>query len=97
MAISVEMKLAAPTHVLVQELEGESVLLNLKGEHYFGLDETGTQMWKCLANARSIKDAEESLLSQYEVDRETLRRDLEELVEKLVKRGLLKIAGTEDE
>jgi hypothetical protein len=32
--------------VLVQELEGEAVLLNLASERYFGLDDVGTRIWQ---------------------------------------------------
>ena len=36
--------------VLHQELAGETVLLNLKTEHYFGLDPVGTRMAAELGN-----------------------------------------------
>jgi len=34
-------RLAVPSHVLVRQVENESVLLNLTSERYFGLDELG--------------------------------------------------------
>ena len=40
---------AAPD-TLMQELEGESVLLSLASERYFGLDEVGTRIWHFDAN-----------------------------------------------
>ncbi len=79
----------APAHVLVRELQGESVLLNLDSETYFGLDEVGTRMWAVLTTAPSIQVAYEALLAEYAVEPEVLRKDLEALVGELMERGLL--------
>ena len=48
---------SVPSQVLVRFLEGESVLLNLETERYFGLDCTGTRMWKAVTVAPDIKTA----------------------------------------
>jgi len=37
-------KITVPDTVLFRELDGESVLLNLKTESYLGLDDVGTRM-----------------------------------------------------
>ena len=77
----------------MRELEGESVLLNLDSERYFGLDETGTHMWSVLSTCKSIEAAYQKLMHEYDVDGELLRRDLSELVEKLLDQGLVKMNG----
>lgn len=79
----------APAHVLVRELQGESVLLNLDSETYFGLDEVGTRMWEVLTTAPSIETAFETLRVEYDVAPEKLRADLEALVGQLLEKGLL--------
>jgi len=77
----------------VRQIEGESVLLNLQSEQYFGLDEVGTRMWVALTSANSIQEAYETLLGEYEVDAEKLRQDLQGLLEKLVEKGLIEVAS----
>ncbi|HEX5734962.1 MAG TPA: PqqD family protein [Blastocatellia bacterium] len=72
-------------------LAGESVLLNLKSEKYFGLDEMGTRMWGALTSSRSIQEAYEILLAEYDVEAERLRRDLSDLIEKLAEQGLIDV------
>jgi hypothetical protein len=86
------MRVSVPRDVLIQELDGEAVLLNLDGGRYFGLDEVGTHMWKALTTSASIASVYEALLAEYDVDPQALRRDLEELVEKLVEHGLVAVA-----
>jgi hypothetical protein len=44
--VELAMRAVVPAHVLIRRLDGESVLLNLKSERYFGLDATGTRMWE---------------------------------------------------
>jgi hypothetical protein len=80
-----------PRHVLVRHLEGESVLLNLQTERYFGLDTTGTRMWEHLASSPSIKEAYEKLLEEFEVEPGLLRANLSELLTNLVQNGLLNV------
>jgi hypothetical protein len=93
MEITLGMKATVPPDVLVQELQGESVLLNLKSGRYFGLDEVGTRMWAALTAAESLQAACDALLAEYDVDAERLRDDLRALVEKLVEHGLLEVHG----
>ena len=84
-------KVSVPPHVLVQELAGEAVLLDLNSERYFGLDDVGTRMWKALTAGGSIQAGYEALLSDYDVDAEQLRRDLQGLLDQLVGHGLLEL------
>jgi Coenzyme PQQ synthesis protein D (PqqD) len=78
-------------HVLVRFLDKESVLLNLETERYFGLDETGTRMWKLLTSAPNIDAAYQELQNEFDVESELLRLHLTELLGLLVKNGLLQI------
>lgn len=80
-----------PRDVLVRELEGESVILNLKTETYFSLDNVGTSMWKALEANDTVQAAYQELLKEYDVDSETLIKDLQALIEQLVQNELLAI------
>lgn len=89
--ISFRDKVIAPSHVLVRFMDNESVLLNMETERYFGLDETGTRMWQLSTGESSIELAYQQLLSEYDIDADTLRQNLGELLEKLTENGLLTI------
>jgi hypothetical protein len=92
MAISFESRVSVPLDVLISEVGGESVLLNLKSERYFGLDAMGTSMWSALTRAESIQIAYDSLLAEFDVEEDQLRQDLAELLSRLIDQGLLEIA-----
>jgi hypothetical protein len=77
-------------NVVFQEIEGEMVLLDLDGDHYFSLDEVGARVWTLLGEHEG--DAErviEAMLGEFDVDQATLRRDLEALLEQLSRAGLV--------
>ena len=80
-----------PEHVLVRHLDGESVLLNLNTEKYFGLDAMGTRMFALVTASPCIESAYEKLLGEYEVEGEVLRDHLAELLSRLVDHGLLDV------
>ena len=86
------MNISISKDVLTQELAGETVLLDLASESYFGLDAVGTRIWQLLNEGQGKADLIESLLLEYEVEREALEKDVSELLNHLDKAGLIEIA-----
>lgn len=89
MKLDFQRAVTVPEEVLVREVAGESVLLDLRNEMYFSLDPVGTRIWKVVTGAPSIEDAYAALLEEYDVTPEVLRADLEELLAELLDQGLL--------
>ena len=85
-------EVVASENVLLRELSGEAVLLNLDSEMYFGLDEVGYRMWTVLTGSDSIGAAYEQLLSEYEVEPEQLWESLDTLIGECTEQGLLQLA-----
>lgn len=83
-----------PEQVLARQIEGEMVILDLASEAYFGLDEVGTAMWNEMIQADSIELAYQSLLEQYNVEPETLRADMQALLEQLIEKQLLEFRAS---
>jgi hypothetical protein len=89
MAILSAQRVTVPSDVLAKVIDGETVLLDLKSECYFGLDEVATRMWQVMTSSDSIEAARATLLEEYDVEPERLREDMDGLLEELVKRGLV--------
>jgi hypothetical protein len=84
-------RVKVPEYVLVRHLDGESVLLNLETEKYFGLDRTGTRMWQLATDSPSLEVAYGKLNEEFEVDPQTLRTHFVGLLEQLLENGLLQV------
>lgn len=91
MEIDFNSRVVQSPETLINIIEGESVLLNLDNESYYGLDEVGTRMWELLTTSETIQAAYDRLLEEYEVDASTLRTDLAEMISSLVEQGLLEL------
>ena len=78
--------------ILFQEVRGETVLLNLDNEKYFGLDETGTFFWELLQENNDFQKVFDIMLAEYDVDAEQLKTDLDKLVKEMVEAGLVEIS-----
>jgi len=78
--------------VLSQEVSGETVLLDLNSENYFGLNDVGTRIWQLIQEDGDLQKVYDTMLDEYDVDKKQLGKDMEELVARLVDAGLIEIA-----
>ncbi|MGQ0799781.1 MAG: PqqD family protein [Pseudomarimonas sp.] len=91
--ITLQSHIKLSDEVLVQEVEGEAVLLDLKSEQYFGLDSVGVQLWRSLNADGSLSHAHATLLAMYDVAPEQLEGDLIRIVGELEQAGLAQVAA----
>lgn len=76
--------------ILSQEVNVETVLLNPESEQCFTLDAVAKRIWQLLGDDNSLEQVLESLLEEYDVGREQLERDLEDLLRNMAEHGLLR-------
>jgi hypothetical protein len=77
-------------NVVFQEVEGETVLLDLEREHYFSLDEVGARVWALLGeHGGDVEAVVAAMLAEFDVDEQTLRRDVDALMAQLRSAGLV--------
>jgi Coenzyme PQQ synthesis protein D (PqqD) len=91
MSFSFKQRVKLSEDVLTSDLQGESVILNVNSQRYYGLDKVGTRFLTLLGSSESIEDAFEALLTEYDVEAEELRVDLTDLLTELRDQGLVEI------
>jgi len=69
----------------------EAVVLKLETQLFMGLDAVGARMWNLVTSANSIQQAYDQMLDEYEVEANQLRRDLQEFLVELERKGLIEI------
>jgi hypothetical protein len=82
-------RVRVPQEVLARQVGEETVMLDLAKGAYFGLDPVGARMWQLLAEGRTLAEACDAIVAEYEASRDTIERDLLALVDDLVKQGLI--------
>jgi Coenzyme PQQ synthesis protein D (PqqD) len=76
-------------NVLKRTAGNETVLLDLDSEEFFGLDGVGARAFELFEQPRRVDAVVDTLLDEYDVDRQTLTADVTDLVSALVSRKLL--------
>jgi hypothetical protein len=79
-----------PEHVVHRDFQEETVVLNLETGQYHGLNATARRMLAALVEADSIALAADALEREFGVSRSRIERDLADLCDALVSRGLLR-------
>ena len=67
----------------------ELVVLNLRSGEYYRLRGVAGDVWMRLTAWRTRREISDALWRAYDVDRETLERDLSDLMEDLARYGLV--------
>lgn len=78
----------AEEQIVWRDLDGEVVILNLESGIYFGLEGTGNDIWRLLAEGRSQAEIAEQLSARYEVSPQQARADVARFVAELCAKGL---------
>ena len=81
-------------NLILREIAGEYILiptgsLALKFTGVFAISSLGVSVWKLLEADKTYEQIVSELLEEYEVDRETLERDVSEFLDSLRKKELL--------
>ena len=81
----------ANANLMMADLEGEAVLLNIQTGRYFGLNEVGTSIWALIKKPCAVSDVIEGLQREYDVEEGVLNNDVLAFLEDMEKRNLVHV------
>jgi len=74
---------------VVELLDGEIVLVHMKTDRILSLNATGTRIWQLLSAGLEVREIRERLLEEFEVVEQTLKADVDDLLEALRRERLI--------
>jgi hypothetical protein len=80
---------------LYSEIGSEAVILDLESGTYYGLNETGNQIWQWLQKPKTFSELSKLILDEYDVPIEEALGDLQSLLQEMVSKGLIEIVNEE--
>lgn len=89
-------KIILSEEALSQEVNGETVILDLKSEQYFGLDEVGTRIWQLLEEHGDLQKTFDIMLEEFDVAEDRLKEDMNKLLDQLAESGLIHFEDSSD-
>lgn len=81
----------AVKHQVSSDLGGEVAILDLGAGIYYGLDEVGARIWELIQEPRAVKEVQEVILEEYDVEPADGRRDVLALLQELADKGLVEV------
>lgn len=72
-----------------RKVEDEAVLLNLDTSVYYSLNPVGCRVWELIEKKKDIPAIVAAIRSEYDVDEGRARKDVEKLLQSLLKKKLL--------
>jgi hypothetical protein len=84
-------KAIIPAQVMARQVGDETVILDLAGGTYYGLDPVGARIWQLMGEGKPLGEICDTMLDEYDVSREALQRDVLELAGKLLERKLISV------
>lgn len=84
-------RVKVPQHVVYRSFPSETVVLNLQTGKYHGFNPTAGRMLAVLAEAESVRDAAAVAAGDYEQPQADTERDMCDLCQALLERGLIEI------
>jgi len=94
--ISIDSRVVLLNDILVQNIDEQTVFLNLSNEHYYGVDAIGSRMWQLLTTKPSIGEALDVLITEFDADPGQIRTDLLALVATLHENGLIDVGDQQN-
>jgi hypothetical protein len=74
-------------------VEEQVVLLNKQTNQYYRLDEPGARLWGLVKDGKSLREAYQVVLDEYEVEPAQLEQDVLELLDQLLQHGLVELVS----
>ena len=81
--ITIETLVSQNQDIDASDLDGEKVMMNLDKGEYFMMNEIGSRIWDIIENPVKVDEVVVTLLSEYEVDRETCENTVLEFLGRL--------------
>ena len=85
-----------PTSTIVQssdqvscDLDGETVLMSIEKGMYYGMDPIASRIWELILEPHSVVDLCNTLLAEYEVEREPCEQQVHDFLQTLQEEGLI--------
>jgi len=78
-------------HVPWREIEKKAVVVSVKNNEVIVFNEVGTEIWKFIKSEKKVNEIADHILSLFESDKNTVKKDVESFLKDLQEREMLDV------
>lgn len=79
-----------PTNIIYNSLDDEIIIMNTMTDNYIILDPIGSHIWELLTKqSLTIEELTTQLIKEYEVDKETCMKDVQDFIDDMASKKLI--------
>ncbi len=68
--LTLESTIVQTSQILSSNIDDETILLSIENSKYYGMASTGSRIWELLSEPITVNGIVDTLLAEYEIDRE---------------------------
>jgi hypothetical protein len=87
-------KIVASPNQVATEVEDQTMILDMDSGLYFGLNAVGSTVWNRIQSPSTVQQIYDAVLTEYQVDRQIVERDVNSLLEKMWQHELIDIISS---
>lgn len=77
--------------LIATEMDGDIVMMHIPSGQYFGISGVGPRIWAMLERPTTLDELTSAIITEYLVDEQTCRRDIQLFVQTLLDQGAAQI------
>jgi hypothetical protein len=89
--ITLDTRVRKRQDITAADLDGEIGMMDIEHGRYYALDPVGSDIWRLLTEPVTARDICDTLMTEYDVDRETCQTQALEFLNELSRKGLLDV------
>lgn len=82
--------------VCAKVMDGEAIIINLSNGIYYSLDGVGGTVWQMIELGYTIEEVVQVIIAHHTANPETVKLDIEKLVEEMVQENLIKVSNDQN-
>ncbi len=75
--------------ILVNEVDGETVMMSIENGTYYGMNPTGNYIWKLLEQEKSLADLLDGIAKTFSLDAAQCEKEVLPFIEKMLEENIL--------
>jgi hypothetical protein len=91
--ISIDSEVVRVPEIIFQDLDGDTVMMNLERGEYYSISQIGSRIWQLIEIQQKVSAVCNALMNEYNVTPEQCEQDVLVFLNQMAEKGIVRIAA----